>query len=80
MPAKCNTKMTKNILTSLGLAGGILLGAFLSKRLAWNCKQTLKAASIIAFIATICVGTPLVGCGGRAVVGSNVLQYYNRYT
>lgn len=51
----------------LGAVGGIFLGGFLVKKWNWNCKQILKGASVMAFIATICVCCALIGCEGRTV-------------
>lgn len=68
----------RNILCPLiaGAAGGMLLGGYISKRLGWNCKQTLRGASIMAFVACVCVAASLIGCQGRHVVGGDV-SYYN---
>lgn len=54
----------------------MFFGGYLMKRLKWNCKQTLRGASIMAFIACICVAASLIGCSGREVVGGDV-SYYN---
>lgn len=59
----------------VGAAGGMFLGGYISKRLNWNCKQTLRGATIMAFIACVCVAATLIGCGGRNVVGGGVAYY-----
>ena len=49
------------------LVGGLLLYKF-----KWNCKQMLKVATILEFVALLTVFCTLIGCDGREVVGGNV--------
>ena len=60
----------------LGAAGGMLVGGYLLKRYHWKCNQILKAASIMAFISTVCVLCTLIGCSGRSIAGTDAL-YFN---
>uniref|UniRef100_A0A7M5XGD7 Solute carrier organic anion transporter family member n=1 Tax=Clytia hemisphaerica TaxID=252671 RepID=A0A7M5XGD7_9CNID len=62
-----------------GAAGGMFLGGFLINRYKWNCKQILRAASMMAFVAAVCVASTLIGCKGREVVGGD-LPYANSST
>ena len=50
----------------------MLVGGLLLYRYKWNCKQMLKVATILEFLALLSVGCMLIGCRGRDVVGGNV--------
>ena len=45
-----------------GAAGGVLLGGYLVKRYKWGCKDILKRATVMSFIAALCSSFILVGC------------------
>ena len=50
----------------------MFVGGYLVHRYKWKCKEVLRASSIMAFIAAVCVSSSLIGCDGREVVGADL--------
>lgn len=66
------------LVTVPGGSIGMFAGGYLIKKMKWNCAQILRACSIIATIAFICVSVILFGCPNREFAGITT-PYFNRY-
>ena len=50
----------------------MFVGGFLLYKYQLKCNQILRAATIMAFVAAVCVASTLIGCRGREVVGGDI--------
>lgn len=66
------------IVVVLGGCSGMLFGGYLIKQMNWTCDQIIKAAFIIAVLATLWVFGMFFGCSNREFIGVTK-PYLDRY-